>query len=558
MRLYQKTLQETKTILYLMYPDGDCRTPFKRRCISFITDLKTEREVREQIEKLELDALCDEHELILCFPVIDQAWDRLLPDEILKIHSDMERSLGRPDNMRMQTNEVGIPTVESMMNFWHPMNDTRYFVGLGSGASAVATLAARAPAHVTAILIQKGDLLATTDLTNSPVPACLLDPDPRTKTYFLHANGNDKVTESDGFTVYESKCNPWQKTWVKEKADLTDDLMRWVWRYVFAPVRRTNTSVWGDVEPAMDLKKAGFEMVIEDGRLGDGKLHTWFVHVPEAAKHGHVPMVMFFHGGTDNPTEAADMSKLHELGQREGFITVYPWGSNRCSWNNNMEDEGENDALFGKLLMDYMLENYPVDRERVYMSGFSNGAAMAQVMALLYPDQIAGLFHIDSNWPGAYGGRYLAVDERDVLPFRLGFERKKEYDYLMPVWYTYGSREMSFPIYRASTQQNQYDLWKKYNHIRVTETPAVGEANPSGCGATGETRELVYPTSRHPHHCYQVERFYTEDDQHLNLYNLVIMYPKAHEIAQMDAELGWRYVSRFRRLADGSLGIDPQ
>lgn len=218
-----------------------------------------------------------------------------------------------------------------------------------------------------------------------------------------------------------------------------------------------------------------------------------------------------------------------------------------------MEPEGEDDATFSGLLLDYMLSHYPVDPQRVYITGFSNGAAMAQVTALLYPDKVAGLFHVDANWPGAYGGKYLSVTEKDVTPFRLGFELKKKYDYQMPVWYTYGAREMSFPIFRACTQQNQYDLWKKYNHIAIRETPELGQENPNGCGVEGETREMTFPTTRHPHHRYQTERFYTQDAAHLNLYNLTIMYDKGHEVAEKDLEMGWNYVKQFRRMPDGSL-----
>ena len=43
--------------------------------------------------------------------------------------------------------------------------------------------------------------------------------------------------------------------------------------------------------------------------------------MPEGTK---VPLMLFFHGGSDNPEEAAEMAGFHEIGEREGFITVYP------------------------------------------------------------------------------------------------------------------------------------------------------------------------------------------------------------------------------------------
>ena len=66
----------------------------------------------------------------------------------------------------------------------------------------------------------------------------------------------------------------------------------------------------------------------------------------------------------------------------------------------------------------------------------------------------------------------------------------------------------------------------------------------------------LHPSTAHPEHAYDVQRFNSEAPGRMNLYNYVVMLGKGHEIAPMDPELGWRYVSRFRRLADGSLRMD--
>ena len=50
----------------------------------------------------------------------------------------------------------------------------------------------------------------------------------------------------------------------------------------------TNTSVYGYVEPKPDMKKAGFELYLDDDRLEEKVKvkHTWFVHVPSGVKDG--------------------------------------------------------------------------------------------------------------------------------------------------------------------------------------------------------------------------------------------------------------------------------
>ena len=55
------------------------------------------------------------------------------------------------------------------------------------------------------------------------------------------------------------------------------------------------------------------------------------------------------------------------------------------------------------------------------------------------------------------------VDYADIRPMALAMSKKEKYDYRMPVWYTYGTREPSYPVFRGSTQQHQYDFWKQYN-----------------------------------------------------------------------------------------------
>lgn len=95
---------------------------------------------------------------------------------------------------------------------------------------------------------------------------------------------------------------------------------------------------------------------------------------------------------SDNPLKAADMIKIHEVGQREGFVSVYTFSSNRYSWNLSCDPEKEDDVAYYVALIDYLKNKYPIDSERVYVSGFSNGAGMAMIFALSHPDLVAAGF----------------------------------------------------------------------------------------------------------------------------------------------------------------------
>ena len=64
----------------------------------------------------------------------------------------------------------------------------------------------------------------------------------------------------------------------KPVLQLSKELVNRVWEELFSVTRRTNTSVYGDVEPKPDMKKAGFELYLDDDRLEEKVKvkHTWF------------------------------------------------------------------------------------------------------------------------------------------------------------------------------------------------------------------------------------------------------------------------------------------
>lgn len=565
MGLVYKELKDIGRSMYLYFPDQERRTAFKRSLITVLRDGADEASVRELLEEQGMRELAEEKEAILAFPnPVRGGWNYGLEEgeDDLAAFQRFQDACSRETEEPLKCHPSGIPTHEAMMSVWHPMNDTRYLIGLGSGASMACTLAACTARNIAGILSVGGHLCeaARRKALWAPMAAYLVDCSREALNYFRIVNEASPAGEEGEAAVYCDKRNPARRILQEKGGRGTGELIADAWKLLFSRVRRPDTDAYGDMEPRMDFQGAGFEIFLEDTRLEEPVRtpHTWFTSVPRQVKEHperKVPLLMFFHGASDNPAEAAEMSKFHELGEREGFITVYPWGTNRTQWNSSLEDpEAADDVGFAMALIDYMIARYPVDPRRVYLSGFSNGAAHAQVVALLHPDRIAAICHIDSNWPGKRVGP-SEVDYQDVVPFRLAMEKKKEYDYLMPVWYTYGTREPSYPVYAKSTQQYQYDFWKAYNHIAVEETPPAEDPDVCGCGVPGQVQERIRPSDRHPGHYYDVQRFYTADERRLNLYNYVIVHEKGHDIAQMDPVLGWEYVKQFRRNPDGSLEI---
>lgn len=559
MSLYEKRLSATGQTLFIHYPGEERRTPYKRSSITILMDDVRKETVEAMLDRADLRALSLNRDVILSFPTPpsggwNAALDPSLPDGIAAFLQCQE-AMSRPEDTPVEVNALGIPTTDTMLSTWHAMNDVRYVIGLGSGADMALTLAACAPDHVAGVLALGGALepAAMDKARHAPMPVMLCGGDKPTIDYFLHANGADVYQEPRHFAAH----NPCQSLWTLPPAQqLTPQLAHYAWDACFGSIRRSNTGDHGDCVPRMKLEKAGLQYVIEnDTLLPDGLKHTWFAHVPEQARQNpekQVPMLIFFHGGSDNPAEAAEMTKLHELGEKESFITVYPWGGNRCGWNMHLDPSEPDDVAFTLHLIDYMAANYPVDTSRVYLSGFSNGAGFAMAVGLMHPERIAAIFPIDSNWPGVRIGA-VEVDPMSVPAFRYAAAVKNARDLRLPVWYTYGTREPSYPVYQGCSQQHQYDFIKWYNNIEVMPTPPRDAPHPCGCGVPGQAQEQLSPSTRYPHHRYHVHRFFSRDEQPLNLYNYVMLHHKGHDVAEQDTHLGWQYVRQFRRAEGGML-----
>jgi len=560
MSLILKTDAKTGRTMYVYYPSFPKHNPYLDSLLTIFREDAEEASAAELLDR-GFRKLAEEKRMVIAFPnPTEEGWNITLDpkkaDDVAQVDSFL-RGITRDTDEPMEVNWNGIPTLKSMLSVWHLMNDFRYVLGIGTGASMAYAYAVNRPDNVAAVVGFGGGLTipAAEKAQNVPVTAVLSGATTFTGLYFRQLNRATEIRRQHaGLTEYVNALNPAQYVVeVTNLSELNEVRIEALWRNTFSVCRRYNTGMHGDLGVRSDLSGASFTWYLEDGSL-DGKPHTWLVHVPSELPSGKVPLLVFMHGGSDSPAEAAEMSKFHELGEKEGFITVYPWGSNRAGWNSDFEPTGENDVDYICSLIDFMGEKYPVDLQRVYLSGFSNGAGMAQAVAMMHPEKVAALCHIDSNWPGKRS-EPSTVDYEKLPCTARALELKKEFDWRMPVWYTYGTREASFPVYNDCTQQHQYDFWKIFNNIEVKPTPPREDPDPSGVGVKGDEEVFLAPSEIYPYHVYQVEKFYTKDAEPKNYYNLAMLHDKGHEVAPMDAALGWNYVKQFKRNPDGTVGL---
>ena len=128
----------------------------------------------------------------------------------------------------------------------------------------------------------------------------------------------------------------------------------------------------------------------------DGNERTYRLFVPSGLAAGErVPLVVGLHGGLGWGDQFAANSRFEATAQEHGFIAAFPDGLNR-TWNggnccgaaarNRVDDVGFLASLIGQLQ-----QTLPIDPERVFMTGHSNGGIMAFRFACERPEVVRAI-----------------------------------------------------------------------------------------------------------------------------------------------------------------------
>ena len=146
----------------------------------------------------------------------------------------------------------------------------------------------------------------------------------------------------------------------------------------------------------------------------DGTVRRYALYIPHGLGTEPVPMVFSLHGGgvyIEDMTGEKGHKSPHKLwmdiAEREKIIVVYPEGLNgaygKPTWNDCRGDAVVNsdadDVKFIEKLIDTISLSYPLDRDRVYASGASNGGLMVLRLAVEEPEKFAAVASIIAAMP---------------------------------------------------------------------------------------------------------------------------------------------------------------
>lgn len=153
-----------------------------------------------------------------------------------------------------------------------------------------------------------------------------------------------------------------------------------------------------------------------------GFRRSFRLHVPEGWVDGEArPLVVALHGALATARILEKQSGFSDVADRYGFFVAYPnglglgplfrhWNGGYCcgrALRTDLDDVGFIDRV-----IEQVVARYPIDREKIYVIGYSNGGMLAYIYAAEHAERLAGL----GIWASTLGS--LERPERSFSPPR--------------------------------------------------------------------------------------------------------------------------------------------
>lgn len=136
---------------------------------------------------------------------------------------------------------------------------------------------------------------------------------------------------------------------------------------------------------------------------------SYTIYVPHAYDERQLlPVVIMLHGGGGTANAAIEETGWADKAEREGFLAVFPeamardpsqrsnFARNPQLWNDGSDrfypdQKAPDDVAFIDALIDDLCSIFPVDREQIFVTGFSNGASMCFQIGAKLSKRIAAI-----------------------------------------------------------------------------------------------------------------------------------------------------------------------
>ncbi len=205
------------------------------------------------------------------------------------------------------------------------------------------------------------------------------------------------------------------------------------------------------------LAASGFAQTVKLSLQVGGKTRSCMVHVPSGASKA--PLVFFVHGANGSGAAFESETKGDATADREKFIAAYPSASSDGTTGTWDDMQGTTNFPFFLAVIDTVDARYHIDRNKIYMTGFSQGGMISYVASCSYSDVFAAVAPVSGH------SNTTCTLKRPV-----------------PVFMTFGTSDIG----PTSTFVADANLWNKWN--KCPSTPTIVKPYPASSANSGVTR----------------------------------------------------------------------
>lgn len=141
----------------------------------------------------------------------------------------------------------------------------------------------------------------------------------------------------------------------------------------------------------------GYYTAMSDHGVLPMRRMLYWLYLPDSAQDCPLPLVVMLHGCQQSATEFSEGTRMNQLAEKKGFAVLYPQQSlrahrHRCwHWYDKTIQDGGGEASLIVGVVKSVQQKYVIDPARIYIAGLSAGAAIANIVALNYPEIFAAV-----------------------------------------------------------------------------------------------------------------------------------------------------------------------
>lgn len=139
----------------------------------------------------------------------------------------------------------------------------------------------------------------------------------------------------------------------------------------------------------------------------DNYIRNVTFHIPKKLRRRNRSLVLCLHDGGESPESTMRLTRrgFNKLSEKNNFIVGYPEALNEY-WNDAREDsislshyDEVDDVGFMDRVIEYAIDSFQVDPDKVYVAGFSEGGMMTFRLACEMSDRIQGFAMVAASMP---------------------------------------------------------------------------------------------------------------------------------------------------------------